>query len=151
MTKRLDSQKLHFQDIINEFSKLSRLDSKRRCYYEDMRSKSCLEMRLKDELCLELDLSGQGLTRVYFKERLANIQSLNLSNNKLTSVDALLPYLIECRQLNLDDNLIEKIDDGFDRNSRLEEVSIRRTPLAQNVSAVEALRSRYPSIKVIVD
>ena len=108
-------------------------------------------MRLKDELCIELDLSGQDLTRVYFKERLANIQSLNLSNNKLTSVDALLPYLIECRQLNLDDNLIEKIDDGFDQNSRLEEVSIRRTPLAQNVSAVEALRSRYPSIKVIVD
>ncbi len=136
---------------MDEFSKLSRLDSKRCCYYEDMRSKSCLEMRLKDELSLELDLSGQDLTRVYFKECLAIVQSLNISNNNLKSVDALLPYLLECRRLNLDNNLIEKIDEGIDLNSSLVEVSIRQTPLAQNLSAVEALRLRFPSIKFIVD
>ncbi len=108
-------------------------------------------MRLKEELSLELDLSGQDLTRVYFKERLANIESLNLSKNKLKSIDALLPYLIECRRLNLDDNLIENIDDGFDQNSSLQEVSICRNPLAQNLSAVEALRTRIPSVKFIIE
>ncbi len=108
-------------------------------------------MRLKDELSLELDLSGQDLTRVYFKERLAIVQSLNLSSNNLKSVDALLPYLVECRRLNLDDNLIEKIDEGINLNSSLVEVSIRQTPLAQNLSAIEALRLRFPSIKFIVD
>ena len=116
-----------------------------------MRSKSCLDRRLKDELSLELDLSGQDLSRVYFKERLAIVQSLNLSNNSLKSVDALLPYLVECQQLNLDDNLIEEINEGIDCNSSFKEVSIRRTPLAQNLSAVEALRSRFPSVKFIVD
>jgi hypothetical protein len=72
------------QDILDEFSRLAELDTKRRCYYEDMRSRQCLEKAFKDsKLGLELDLSGRDLTRVYFKERLAFSRRIDLSRNKL--------------------------------------------------------------------
>ena len=113
-----------------------------------MRSKKCLELCLKDSIGLELDLSGQGLTRIYYKERLSTFQKIDFSKNKLKNVDTLLPYLIDSRKLNFDENLIESVE-GFDQNASLEEISIRKTPLAQNLSAVQQLRSRYPCLKII--
>jgi Leucine-rich repeat (LRR) protein len=113
-----------------------------------MRSKKCLELRLKDSIGLDLDLSGQGLTRIYYKERLCTFQKIDFSKNKLKNVDTLLPYLIDSRKLNFDENLIESVE-GFDQNASLEEISIRKTPLAQNLSAVQQLRSRYPCLKII--
>ena len=113
-----------------------------------MRSKKCLEIRLEESKSLELDLSGQDLTRIYYKSRLAAFQVIDFSVNKLKNIDNLLPYLIDSRKLNFDENLIESVV-GFDQNLSLEEISIRKTPLAQNLSAVQELQSRYPSLTII--
>ena len=53
-----------------------------------------------------LDVSGKGLTCVYFKEVLAFFRSINLSNNHLKSVKSLVPYLLQCKELKLDGNHI---------------------------------------------
>ena len=44
-----------------------------------------------------LDVSGKGLTCVYFKEILAFFRSINLSNNQLKCVKSLVPYLLQCK------------------------------------------------------
>ena len=51
-----------------------------------------------------LDLSGKGLTCVYFKEILAFFQRIDLSNNNLKCVRSLEPYLLQCKELILDGN-----------------------------------------------
>ena len=53
-----------------------------------------------------LDVSGKGLTCVYFKEVLAFFRRINLSNNHLKSVKSLVPYLLQCKELKLDGNHI---------------------------------------------
>ena len=37
------------------------------------------------------------------------VQELDLSSNRIISIDGLLPYLLECQKLILDDNLIEEL------------------------------------------
>ena len=71
---------------------------------------------------------------------------IDLAKNKLLSVDTLVAYLINCENLCLDDNPISSLS-GFRDGTRLQEVSICRTPLSENVDALQSLRLRYPSIK----
>ena len=98
---------------------------------------------------LDIDLSDQALTCLYFKERFLASKNVDLSKNKLKSVESLLPYLKSCKRVNLDDNLIENIR-GFDPNAALE-VSIRRTQFAENLNAVQNSQSKCPSIKIIFE
>ena len=56
-----------------------------------------------------IDLSGRLLSSVYFKQYFCLIQDLDLSSNQLKSIDNVLPYLVECKTLNVDNNLIEDI------------------------------------------
>ena len=114
-----------------------------------MRSRKILEAALKDP-SPDRDLSGLGLTRIYFKERLAVCRRVDLSKNKLSSVDTLSAYLLNCETLCLDDNPISSFGE-FREGTPLREVSIRRTPLAENLDALLGLRTRHPSIKFIVD
>jgi hypothetical protein len=115
-----------------------------------MRSKQILEFQLKKAPELDLNLSDRGLTCLYFKERFVSAKNVNLSKNQLRSVDSLLPYLQSCKRLCLDENLIENIS-GFEPNSALQEVSIRRTPLAENLSAIQDLQAKCPSIKIVFE
>ena len=107
-----------------------------------MRSRQSLEVCLKDPK-FALDLSSRDLTRIYFKERLSICRVVDLSKNKLSSVDGLLPYLVNCTRLCLDENLVSSLD-GFRETAPIEEVSIRHTPLAENLTALEGLKLRFP-------
>ena len=115
-----------------------------------MRSKQILELQLKNSTKLDLNLSDRALTCLYFKEQFLAVKNVDLSKNKLKSVESLLPYLKSCKQLNLDDNLIENIS-GFEANSSLEKVSVRRTPLAENLTALQNLQAKFPSIEIIFE
>ena len=143
-------KKIYFQDILDEFDALAELDPKRKCYYSDMRSKQILELQLKNSTKLDLNLSNRALTCLYFKEQFLAVKNVDLSKNKLKSVESLLPYLKSCKQLNLDDNLIENIQ-GFEANSSVEKVSVRRTPLAENLTAVQNLQAKFPSVEIIFE
>ena len=115
-----------------------------------MRSKQIIKFKLANSPGLDIDLSNQALTCLYFKERFLASKNVDLSKNLLKSVESLLPYLKSCKRLNLDDNLIENIT-GFDPNAALEEVSIRRTPFAENLTAVQSLQEMCPSVKIIFE
>jgi hypothetical protein len=69
------------------------------------------------------------------------------SRNLLTSVDTLLPYLISCQRLCLDENLIADID--ATAADCLQEISVRKTPLAQNPARLRELSDKFPSIRFV--
>ena len=61
-----------------------------------------------------VDLSNRGLTCLHYPERLAFVEVLDLSNNTLSTVAPLLPYLRSCRKLMLASNcLLEAPETAF--------------------------------------
>ena len=70
----------------------------------------------------------------YFKELFAFANSINLTKNNLKSVDALLPYLINCQELFLDDNLVIQNDGGKIQNISLKTLSIKTNPISNDDS-----------------
>ena len=111
------------------------IDSSRQGYYRDQRSKFIIQSVLSNNNSGDhIDLSNQGLTSVSnFKELFAFANSINLTKNNLKSVDALLPYLISCQELFLDDNDIQNIDRSSIGKS-LESLSIKSNPISNDVS-----------------
>jgi hypothetical protein len=107
-----------------------------------------LEFLLQDFNSI-VDLSGQNLTCVYFKERLCSAKEINLNHNKLKSVDTLLPYLQNCEKLLLNGNPIETFGQ-VGASSNLKEVHLKDTPLSKNDSELKCIRETYPSISFIV-
>ena len=65
------------------------------------------------------------------------VQELDLSSNRITSIDGLLPYLVECQKLNLDDNLIEELayvesNETPFGGQKLKILSLKRNPICQS-------------------
>lgn len=132
--KTIDPVKYH-QEIVKDFEMLCQIDSSRQGYYRDQRSKFIIQSVLSNNNSGDhIDLSNQGLTSVSnFKELFAFANSINLTKNNLKSVDALLPYLISCQELFLDDNDIQNIDRSSIGKS-LESLSIKSNPISNDVS-----------------
>ena len=84
-----------------------------------------------------LDVSGKGLTCVYFKEVLAFFRSINLSNNHLKYVKSLVPYLLQCNELKLDGNHIS------DQGNLLRGI-VNWSGAAQSVAQKTNVLSFYP-------
>ena len=62
----------------------------------------------------------------------------------------MLPYLIECKKLILDDNLIEELDyiDSFDKNDQtrrigrnLQMLSLKRNPIVANDAVINKVKN----------
>ena len=98
--------------------------------YRDQRSKSIIQkVFCNNDNDDQVDLSNQELTSVsYFKELFAFSHKINLSNNQLKSVDTLLPYLINCQVLILDNNEIQKMEQNLLKHS-LATLSLKSNPL----------------------
>ena len=74
------------------------------------------------------------------------MKELDLSSNRIRSVDGFLPYLIECETLILDDNLIDNIkyngsaehkDSGkILGGQKLKRLSLKRNPIAQDKDTI---------------
>ena len=77
------------------------------------------------------------------------VQELDLSSNRITSIDGFLPYLIKCEKLVLDDNLIEELsyfDDKKQRNDgknlggkKLRILSLKRNPICENETIIRRI------------
>ncbi|TRY64005.1 hypothetical protein TCAL_00783 [Tigriopus californicus] len=102
-------QKECLAESLKHLNFLIHADPQRKHYFLDLKSDIVLMQKL-DEHCPKgcVDLSGLGLTRIAFPERLLFIDDLNLSNNHLKSL-TFLPYLQNCSKLNLEDNQIDDI------------------------------------------
>ena len=113
--QKMDPEK-YFQDIIKGYEDLCQIDPSRKGYYKDQRSKviiaNVFEANPNSD---EINLSNQGLTSLAYSGQLfAFIQKLNISKNDLKSVKPILPYLINCKELLLDsqsDDIINEVKD----------------------------------------
>jgi len=112
-----------------------------------MKSKFILQTLLKAP-SPTLDLSGHGLSCIYFKERFCTSKTINLGNNKLKTIDTLLPYLLKCEKLILDGNPIESFGHEMPR-SHLKEVHLKDTPISRDNLAIERLCRAFPQISFL--
>ena len=62
-----------------------------------------------------VDLSNRDLTCIPYCEKLAFVEVLDLSNNNLSTVAPLLPYLRSCRKLILASNSLLEVPDTTSR------------------------------------
>ena len=131
--KTMDPEKYH-DEIVKGFDSLCQIDPTRQGYYRDQRSKSIIQRVLCNNGDDHVDLSNHELTSVsYFKELFAFSHKINLSNNQLKSVDTLLPYLINCQVLILDNNEIQKMEQTLLKHS-LATLSLKSNPLSADFS-----------------
>ena len=73
------------------------------------------------------------------------VRELDLSSNRITSIDGILPYLVECQTLNLDDNLIEELayvesNENTLGGQKLKILSLRRNPICQSENIVKKIQ-----------
>ncbi|KAF4724653.1 Splicing factor 3B subunit 1, variant 2 [Perkinsus olseni] len=99
-----------------------------------------------------LDLSGNRISRgLDVLRRLSCLAYLDLSNNRLSEVVD-LTGLVSLKNVNLDGNLFRKVSDlaGFSGCSHLENISLRRCPLVEQVSfatLASNLKAVVPSLR----
>ena len=97
-----------------------------------------------------LDVSGKGLTCLYFKEVLAFFRRINLSNNHLKSVKSLVPYLLQCKELKLDGNHIsDDLGDLSGLQALQTSVSLKSNPVCDNSDVIDKLKNQLNNITVL--
>ena len=107
-----------------------------------------MEKALKDAIgsddCSDcLDVSGKGLTSVYFREVLAFFRRIDLSNNHLKCVKSLVPYLLQCRELVLDGNRIsDDLGDVSGLQTLQTSVSLKSNPVCDNKDVIDKLKNQ---------
>ena len=102
-----------------------------------------------------IDLSNCKLSSIYHKQYFCHIKYLDLRCNRIKSIDNLLPYLIECHTLLLDDNFVEHLDCIENSNSKfvstgnLKHFSLKNNPIENNQNIVSLIRNSVLSDIVI--
>ena len=149
--KTMNADKFH-DEILETLDTLCQIDAKRRGYYQDLKSKCSVMQSIRQVSGGQhLDLSNKGLTCLYFKERLAFFQKIDLSNNGLKSVRTLMPYLLQCRTLILDGNCLSlptgtTPEDAMSilgdlNDSEIQYVSLKSNPICDSSVLVEKLKN----------
>eukprot|EP00058_Branchiostoma_floridae_P021958 XP_002607448.1 hypothetical protein BRAFLDRAFT_276668 [Branchiostoma floridae] len=120
------------EQTLQYVDKLTSLDSYRRNYYSDLSSRFLIENTVmqSEEGTNKLDLSGKGLTCVRHLDHMTLVVQLDLSNNRLTTLDIPV-YMLQCLKLLLaDNNNIESIA-GLTNMPLLGRVSLRNNRIAK--------------------
>jgi len=99
----------HHYEILSLFDKLETVDSKRKCYYADQRSKFVIRQELakcfsSGSVVTKLDLSHRRLTVLYYRQLLSFFTEIDVSDNSLKSIEEFVPYLVMCQKLHLSGN-----------------------------------------------
>lgn len=153
ITKTIDQSPECMNTIGEMFSELESIDPKRKGYYADQRSKLIVENYLKSETFSNaslVNLSNRGLSCIYYPQYFCLVKEIDLSSNRITSINGFLPYLIECESLILDDNLIEDIayngdsekhsDGNIIGGQKLKRLSLKRNPISQDENMVSKIQ-----------
>jgi len=153
VTKTIDDTPEYHDTFLDMFTELESIDSKRKGYYADQRSRFVVEHKLKNAQLNEpsINLSNYKLSSLYHKQYFCHVNFLDLSCNRIKSIDMLLPYLIECHTLVLDDNEIEKLEcidiesSKNDAKNKLPEklrlLSLKSNPIEKDRNIVSKIKS----------
>ncbi|XP_018398517.1 PREDICTED: geranylgeranyl transferase type-2 subunit alpha [Cyphomyrmex costatus] len=136
LMKKIDFNKF-YNDILNNLSTLSKIDSLRKNYYKDLRSKLLVEYKLlemwKEENDLEIqskiDLSGLDLTKLHNNHYFSFFKEVNLGANQLDNSLYQLSTLQRCTKLSLSSNGLTSLK-RFPTLYNLEVLSLRNNKLA---------------------
>ncbi|KYM77155.1 Geranylgeranyl transferase type-2 subunit alpha [Atta colombica] len=128
LMKKIDFNKF-YNDILNNLSALSKIDSLRKNYYKDLRSKLLVEYKLlkmwKEENDLEIqskiDLSGLDLTKLHNNHYFSFFKEVNLGANQLENSLYQLSTLQRCAKLSLSSNGL---------------ISLKRFPILYNLEVL---------------
>ncbi|XP_011051699.1 PREDICTED: geranylgeranyl transferase type-2 subunit alpha isoform X2 [Acromyrmex echinatior] len=143
LMKKIDFNKF-YNDILNNLSALSKIDSLRKNYYKDLRSKLLVEYKLlemwKEENDLEIqskiDLSGLDLTKLHNNHYFSFFKEVNLGANQLENSLYQLSTLQRCAKLSLSSNGL---------------TSLKRFPTLYNLEVLSLRNNKLVSMKEIVN
>lgn len=171
LMKAIDPVHEKYQDDITEaIEKLTAVDSKRKAFYLDLKSKFMMEkiLDVQDVNTRDMTLSGLDLTSLCHTEWMVLVQELDVSQNHLTSLKPLgnLPCLVvliannndidsveglqHCKQLkklHLQKNALRTVQ-AFSTLSSLplEDVNVSGNPLCNIENYTEALKAILPTL-----
>ncbi|XP_018307477.1 geranylgeranyl transferase type-2 subunit alpha [Mycetomoellerius zeteki] len=143
LMKKIDFNKF-YNDILNNLLALSKIDSLRKNYYKDLRSKFLAEYKLlemwKEENDLEIqskiDLSGLDLTKLHNNHYFSFFKEVNLGANQLENSLYQLSTLQRCAKLSLSSNGL---------------TSLKRFPTLYNLEILSLRNNKLVSTKEIVN
>ncbi|XP_071645686.1 geranylgeranyl transferase type-2 subunit alpha [Temnothorax longispinosus] len=143
LMKKIDFKKFYI-DILNNLSALSKVDSLRKNYYKDLRSKLLVEYKLlemwKEENDLEIqskiDLSGLDLTKLHNNHYFSFFEEVNLGANQLENSLYQLSTLQRCAKLSLSSNGL---------------ISLKCFPTLRNLQVLSLRNNKLMSTKEIVN
>ncbi|XP_050466893.1 geranylgeranyl transferase type-2 subunit alpha [Cataglyphis hispanica] len=135
LMKKIDFKKFYI-DILNNLSALSKIDSLRKNYYEDLRSKLLIEFKLLEmwegennvEIQSRIDLSGLGLTKLHNNHYFSFFEHVYLDANQLENSLHQFSTLQRCTRLYLSSNGITSLK-HFPTLHNLEIFSLRNNKL----------------------
>ncbi|CAD5116672.1 DgyrCDS5538 [Dimorphilus gyrociliatus] len=165
----------NYSELVNEYlEKLLRLDPSRKRYYQDLRSKIILEFYMKNYditdvnlsnkeltstkcnpissflLAKNIDLSNNKLTSIDNSHFWQNAEKINLSGNQLTNVTG-IEHVLKLSQLDISNNNIKDIDElqNLKLCSNLSVVNLNGNPIQQVDNWQELLKNISSTIKFI--
>ncbi|KAG5327438.1 PGTA transferase, partial [Pseudoatta argentina] len=152
LMKKIDFNKF-YNDILNNLSALSKIDSLRKNYYKDLRNKLVVEYKLlemwKEENDLEIqskiDLSGLDLTKLHNNHYFSFFKEVNLGANQLENSLYQLSTLQRCAKLSLSSNGLTSLK-RFPTLYNLEVLSLRNNKLV-NMKEIVNLMKRHKNLK----
>lgn len=142
-----------YTNILNNLETLSKIDSTRLNYYQDLRSRFIVECKLNEiwskenisELQSKIDLSGLGLTRLYNNHYFSFFEELNLGANQLKNPLYQLCTLQQCIKLSLSSNDITSLE-SFPVLYNLEVLSLRNNKLVSTEEILDLIK-RHENLK----
>ncbi|XP_043194810.1 geranylgeranyl transferase type-2 subunit alpha-like isoform X2 [Amphibalanus amphitrite] len=166
----------HHDKILEAVDELMKLDSLRRGYYRDLRSRFIIERKLesvRESGLIELDLSCCHLTAIYHTNHMVAMTTLDADNNQLRALDlrhlvatervtakanrvrrvSLPPGELCClRRLALNDNDLREVSDLVGEDGpwpSVEELSVTGNPVCEVPGYEEQLKERFPGLKML--
>ncbi|EZA50218.1 geranylgeranyl transferase type-2 subunit alpha isoform X2 [Ooceraea biroi] len=152
LMKKIDFHKF-YTDILNNLAALSKVDSFRKNYYADLRSKLVIEYKLHEiwkaegdlEMQSRIDLSRLDLTKLHNNHYFGFFEEVNLCANKLQNCLPQLSTLHRCTKLSLSSNGLTSLK-RFPTLRNLEVLSLRNNKLVSADEIVDLIK-RHRNLK----
>ncbi|KAL6256028.1 hypothetical protein P5V15_013263 [Pogonomyrmex californicus] len=152
LMKKIDFKKFYI-DILNNLTALLKVDSLRRNYYKDLRSKLLTEYKLLEtwkeednlEIQTKIDLSDLDLTKVHNNYYFSFFKDVDFSANQLENSLHQLITLQRCTKLSLSNNGLTSLK-RFPTLHNLEELSLKNNKLV-STEEIANLIKRHKNLK----